>query len=440
MFQLPTRAGNKRHNFIVIGLEFIFFGIAVALVSPTTILPSFADQLGAPAIFIGFLTTLIHVSWSFPQLFAGPLVARLPRKKPMLMTMVYIGRPTILLLGLLVWLTGASPTWLILLGIVLTVLIMFGTDSFAGVAWLEMISRMFDSRERPGFMAIWQAVASILILGMGGLVAFILSDKGPAFPNNYALMISLSGAAFMISALFLALMKEPLPEPGSEGDAAESITLRGLLPNLLRIWRSDSAFRLATLSRLFFSLSMVTFPFYVLYATDVLALPPRVIGLFIGAQTTGTLLGALTLGRIADQRGAEHAIRLALGVILTAPLLALGIAAGLGLLRSVYLWIYLCIGVADNLVVIGYFNYILNTAPERERPVYIGASNAIANLGTFSPILGGWLLVRTSYEFLFVLSLALLAIAFWLALRLRPSLSAQELEVREPQAMLNKEL
>ena len=87
-------------------------------------------------------------------------------------------------------------------------------------------------------------------------------------------------------------------------------------------------------------------------------------------------------------------------------------------LRWLYVWIYVCIGLADNLIMLGYLNYMFDIIPAGQRPIYMGAFNAIGAIGVLGPSIAGWLLGLTSYAVLFAISLGFGLLTLGLAIRL----------------------
>lgn len=408
------REGNVRHNFNVIGAEFIAFAIALAFMNPNTLLPAFARELGASTIIVGAVTTILEFSWNVPQLVAGPVVSGFRYKKTPLMRAILIGRPFVIFFALLLWLTGGTPQWLMLVLMFVMIVIMFSTDAFAGVAWFDIIGRAFRHDRRPGYMAAWHAVSSLVVLAISGLITLLLSESGPPFPLNYAWLFGLAGAALLISAIFLAMLREPDPAPIDPEDEAG---LRDVIPQLAKTWRDDPELRRITLSRFFFAFSLIAAPFYVIYATDALDLPLSVVGLFVGAQTFGGLIGSLFLGRIGNRYGAHVSIRIGLLALMTAPLLALLIEwTGLPMLVSVFVWIYVGLGIAQSTSIIGYLNTIIALAPDAKRAVYMGLANSISGLAVISPVLGGWMVARLGYASVFLASMICIGIALVLAI------------------------
>jgi len=67
---------------------------------------------------------------------------------------------------------------------------------------------------------------------------------------------------------------------------------------------------------------------------------------------------------------------------------------------------------------LGFFGWVIDHAPDNQRPLYIGLANLATAIGQLSPLLAGFLLLFLSYPSLFALSLALTLCAFFLSRRL----------------------
>ncbi len=417
--------GDVRHNFNVIGAEFIAFAIALAFMNPNTLLPAFAKELGASTIVVGAVMTVLEFAWNVPQFAAGPIVSGFRHKKTPLMRAILIGRPAVILFALLLWLTGGTPQWLILVMMFVMIIIMFSTDAFAGVAWFDIIGRAFRHNRRPGYMALWHGVSSLVVLAISGLITLLLSENGPPFPFNYVWLFGLAGVSLMISAIFLALIREPDPGPM---DSEDENGLGDIIPQLVKTWRADPELRRITLSRFFFAFSLIAAPFYVIYATEVLDLPLSVVGLFVGAQTLGALISSLFLGRIGNRFGAHVSLQVGLAALLTAPLLALLIEwTGLPVLVSAFVWIYVGLGIAQSTSIIGYLNTTIALAPDAKRAVYMGLANSISGLAVISPVIGGWMVAQVGYASVFLVSLVCIGVALVLAITFKaPPLTPEQ--------------
>ncbi len=411
---------KKTRNFIAFGTDYVFFASALAFMGLNTILPSFANQLGASPTLVGSIVTVLLISWCIPQLVAGNLAARFERKKSLLVRMVFAGRPFTLLVPLIVILTQARPAWLNLLVILAAMAIFFGTDAFAAVPWYELLGRAFPADERGRIISIWQVGKAVMLFGLAILTGWILSGQGPSFPYNYALLFWGGVVCLGISAIGITgIYESPPPE---DEPAATYVAWRSFGTYLLRLWQEDPRFRQLVLARVLFSYSTMAFPFYVLYATDELLMSPQTIGAFIFAQTAGASLSSLILGRVADRWGAQRVIQIGTSVAITAPILALALTLAQDsltvFLTYIYIWVYVCIGLTENMMMLGYMNYLFDIIPSGKRAMYMGTFNALTSIGVLAPTVAGWLLGQTSYGVLFGVALIFGIITLTLVSRL----------------------
>jgi MFS family permease len=413
---------GQRRNVFAFGGDTISFQIALSFININTILPAFVSQLGGSSASVGLMVTAFGLSWCLPQLIAGNVVARYSRKKPLVILLAFLGRVTMPAMAILIVATRANPPWLIQTMLYVALAVFLGSDAFATMGWLDMLGRAIPPEKRGHYISLWQAIAALGVTGASLLVRVILSEQGPPFPDNFAVIFALGSVALYASAISGATIWEP--PLSDENPTSEHIDWSDFGRHLAQIFREDHRLCRAAVTRVLFSMGAMAFPFYVLYATDELHLPDETIGIFIFAQTAGALLGSLVLGRMADRYGPQRVIQIGSFVILSAPvlglLLALGNSAMTDVLRHGYLWIYVCIGLANSLLFLGFSNYVLDIAPANQRTIYLGAFNTINSVGTLGTTLAGWLLGVTSYSVLFVVTLVFGVLTFLFALRLVP--------------------
>ena len=126
------------------------------------------------------------------------------------------------------------------------------------------------------------------------------------------------------------------------------------------------------------------------------------------------------------------------GAFLAMELLALALFVGLAMRPLAaalgpmviypYLLVFFFMGIYMSNTGWPYFNWILEYAPEGQRPLYIGIINTLAALTMLAPALGGWLITVVSYPALFIAALAFAGLALVLSTTLpstRPVQSAQ---------------
>ena len=86
-----------------------------------------------------------------------------------------------------------------------------------------------------------------------------------------------------------------------------------------------------------------------------------------------------------------------------------------------YPLVYAMLGIVNSTWMLGFFNYLLEIAPEGMRPAYVGLGNTLMGVLTLAPIAGGWLLEATSYTVLFGVTTVIGMAGFVLSLGMKPT-------------------
>jgi len=415
--QYPITNLHYRRNFICFVLDYVFFGVGMAFVSQTTVLPSFISQLTDSAPLIGLASTVQTGAWLLPQLIAASYLADKDRKKPYILLPAALGRPVFwLLAGVLFLASDPAPT--LILGLFFASLAIFmGTDALASVAWFDVLSKAIPPTRRGRLIGAGQVLSGLLTVGAGAVVTFLLGPQGPPFPHNYALLFFLAGMAFFASWLAIVFLREPV-----KPTQAKRLPWNTFLPELLTVLREDRAFSLVTALRLLTGLSGMAVPFYVIYATEELHFSAEAIGLFISAQVVGGILAGFVLGYLNERSGSKIVVQWSTMLAIASPLLALlmrpiGHLAGASTIY-VYSLIFLAIGALNSAYMSGFMNFVLELAPSEERATYIALTNTLCGVLLVVPFLGGWLLQVTSYPVLFAVTAGGVAFALLLTFRL----------------------
>jgi MFS family permease len=413
-----TLPPNYRRNVIAFMGDWISFGIALAFASGSTVLPALVNQLSGSSLAVGLISTLGSGGWLLPQLFAANRVHRLSRKKPAIIIPSLIGRPMFLIAALaILYLAVPNPT------LTATIfLVGFGIfsvcDGISSVPWFDLFSKAVPPWRRGRFIGTTQVISAIITIGVGGIVAYILSDRSPfQYPANYAALFFATAAFLGISLLFTISIRE-VP---SEAEAAK-LTLRDYLRELKGIWKGDRDFRLITGIRVLLGLAALSTPFYTVYAINVKGVSMGTVGWFLSAQIAGGFVYSIIGGYLLERYGGRLTTNVEAILVLMPPLL--GIVAGYSVpgespwFTAVYVLLFVFLGAMNNSFMLGHMNYLLEMSPEEKRPIYIGLSNTLTGYIVVVPLLGGVLVNLVSYEPLYILTALCLAPTLALTLRL----------------------
>ena len=415
---------HYRRNFAALVADFSLFGVAMAFISPSTVLPAFVRQLTDSPLLIGLNSTIQTAGWLFPQLIAANYLVGKAQKKRYILIPAAIGRPICFLLALALVLGAARHPALVLTLLFLGSALFWVGDALASVPWFDVVGKAIPARWRGRLFSLGQIVSGLLTVGAGWVINNILGVAGPSFPRNYAALFGIAGALFGLSWLALTALKEP----AGPAETADAESEAPFLQRLSRIWRQDRDFRLFIAVRLLAGLGGLAIPFYIVFGADQLGLGQGVVGSFTSAQVIGGMIGAAVLGALYERRGGRRVIQAGVGAGLFVPLWALALPvllpAGHPWLVYGYGLVFLGLGVMQSNFMQGFFNYLLDLAPEDERATYIALSNTLNGVVLWPvALIGGAILKATgnSYATLFAVTaigvgLGLLCMA-WLAER-----------------------
>lgn len=377
------------------------FGGALGFIGYSTVLPTMALALTKSEPYVGLITTLWSGMWLLPQLPAGRRLAGRAYNKPVLVKTALFSRIALMALALGLLLTTNLAVLAILLP--LTIIIFRGLDAVSAVAWFDVISKAFPPHVRGKILGWTQSAAFSAQFLASFVVAWALGTSGPAFPNNYALLMGLAALFVMVSWVAVLFYVEPRGEV-----IARPVTQLRLRDHVGHILKTDRAFRLNAIGRILIGGIGFATPFYVVQATQVLNVPSDTIGLFLAAQTIGGVTSSLILGPISQRRGSHLVMRATMILGLIPPILGLLLyffAQGSATLATIgTALIFAAMGATDGSFLLGFLQHVIEIAPPGQRTAYTGLSNTIGGLTVIAPTIGGLLLQATSFPVLFIVT------------------------------------
>ena len=358
----------------------------------TTVLVGLASQLTNDKTLIGAVGMTWSVSWFLPQLIAARIVRGKPRQKPYLMIPSLIGRNAFLLIALWLIVTQAQAPILTVWMLIAGLCIFNVCDALAGVAWFDMMSRTLSPRTRSRVISIGQLIASLLGIGVGLVVERILAPDGLPFPQNYAFIFGCAWVCMALSLLLISFMREtPMTEA-----AQQQATEINFIASLREAWQSDKLFRKVLVMRILTGIELMAASFYLVFAKEQLGLSDSATGIFNIALIVGGIAGVALFGWLADRFTSLIVIRAAAIMQLAAPVIALAFAvmhmisgAFAGVALAGFFAVFVLRGAIEHSLVLGALGYLMDSAPERHRAMYVGAFNTLSGVVAMTPVLAG---------------------------------------------------
>lgn len=370
---------DARWNALALGADFSLFVIGLSFASQSTILPAFAETLGASNLVIGAIPALMTLGWFLPSLLAAGYTEALPRRLPFVLRWSAWERVPFVALALVAFfVAGPAPTLAcaLLLGLLLL------TTTIGGVlmpAWMDIVGRAIPSHLRGRFFGITSLIGSAGGLLGSGLTAWILAAVAP--PASYGWCFSVATVCMALSYAALVMTREPpVPAP------APAVPLGTYLRRIPALLRRDRNFSRFLVARAFAAGGTMAPGFYTVYALRALGAESWQVGVFTSVLFSGQMLGNLALGWMADRWG--HRVVIMVG----AAALALASATALGAPSlEVYILVFALTGIHQAATSVSNLSVLLEFAPTvEERPTYIGlGTTAVGPVVFAAPLLGG---------------------------------------------------
>jgi MFS family permease len=213
-----------------------------------------------------------------------------------------------------------------------------------------------------------------------------------------------------ISYLGLGSVKEPVEEVHKT-----HLSFQKFLKKTFRILKSDSNYKKFLLVEILIGSSALALPFYVLYAKDVLKVRLEMVGIFLAAQMLGSALSNFLWAHLSDFVGNKRVIQISALLALTIPLVAIMTPPNLSIL---FILLFLLVGFFTAGYTIGKTNFLLDLAPQKDRPAYISLNGTLTFPVTIFPLMGGAIVQHISYNFLFMITPLMVLAGFLLSLQL----------------------
>lgn len=400
---------HTRWNFAVIAGESTCFQLGLAWADPAAVLPLFIGHLSRSTVLVGLVTFLQRLGYILPQLPMAAILGHRPRRLPFLRWGVFFGRLPFLGFVVYLWVYGVQRPGFVLVFMMFAYLCTALGNGVVAVPWQDIIAKSIPAFLRGRFFATMQFATALGAVAVGFVVRWMLGPDGPDFPRDYTILFTLVAVFFSLSTLGCGITREPirpvLDQPQS---------LRELLAGAKPLLRHRAEFRGLALISLFGSGMSFTTPFYIVYATRELGVPPQLAGIYIWAAVLGGAVFSLIWGHLNDRRGPLTVIRGGCVFVILAPLLALGIPAvcrlatpvvpsALAAIPYAYSLVFLIGGSTNGAFWMGNTNYLFELADHPDRPRYIALLSLLSAPGALFPLLIGWLLTFLPYALVFSL-------------------------------------
>ncbi len=421
-----------KRNFALGVINGAIYQVGLACMDPGTVIAAFVVYLlkDDPHLmyWIALMSSIRVAGWLWPPPLMAGLMERTPRK------IGYYrgsGAARVVILGVITFVVipraGQWPpmhTFAAFAGLMMLV------NSFGGIGMIpffDIIGKSMPPNYLGRFFGTRRFFGGILAFAAGFAVKHILDERtGYGFPENYSAIFLMAWACTALSVLFFSFADEP---PGAVH--RRRLSLLHQMRRGPRIVRRDRHYRGLILVRVLSGLTNFSLPFIVPFAQMRLGATEAMVGLFVSLLMLSSTVSNVLWSYVSDAHGNRRLLLITNSVGLGAPVLALVaaraspdvVATLLGVQFTPQLLIVsaalLLLGFSQSGRMMGETNYLLEIAPARRRPTYMGIMYAILVPLAFSPLVAAAVIGREQrFELGFALSLlfgiACVAATLWL--------------------------
>jgi MFS family permease len=399
---------NLRWNYVAISCDWVLFVFALSLISSTTVMPAFAQRLGASNLVLGAIPAVFSLGFYLPGIFAAGHIEQLPRKLPFLLRFTLLERVPPLVVALAALAFARTQPFLVLVVLLLGVGSMASASGALWPGWMELVAKVIPLRLRGRMFAIGSGLGALLGLLATVVVGYFLESF--PFPLNYSLCFAAAFVAAMTSFGVVATTRE-YPLPSGKPAVGLGTYLRAL-PSVLR---RDSAFAWFLVVRGALNAGALANGFFTPSALRDYHAAEWQIAAFTSFLLLGQTVGNLLLGYVGDRRG--H--KLVLGASVVAQILANLVSLGASSVGAFYL-VFALVGASTGAASIAGNNLPLEYADPADRPTYVAMATAVLTpLVVLAPLLGGAIADQLGYRPVFALATILSLVSLVAYARLR---------------------
>jgi MFS family permease len=394
-------------NYLAHLLHGIFAQTGFQLLQAPTFLPAYVFSLSGSTTLVGLARSCQALGMLATPVIGARLIEHRSRVIPMVFGTGAAMRLSVLAMALAGYYLGTQAN-LIAICVLMGLYGLF--TGMQGVTFQFLVSKVIPVEKRGALGGARSAIAGLVASTVGVIGGYIVEHNW--LGNGYATVLLVAFAMAAIGLLPVLIMREP----ESPGRPQQSLVSR--LRELPALMRSDADYRAYTWARALGAGGRMGLPYYVLYASAVVTLPPGGLGWLTGAILVANRGSTLLWGLLADRRGFRNVLVLSLLVWIGATVVLMN-ATSFTLVLLGFVGLGVGIGGFEQACL----NMVLEFGTREDLPMRIALSQTAEQVvNVIAPLAGGLIVATASYLPMFATAIAVQVAALALIV----------LRVREP--------
>ncbi|MCL2821178.1 MAG: MFS transporter [Oscillospiraceae bacterium] len=373
---------NINHNMKMFFIDGITFMPSMALISITSVIPYFLDQLGASTFQIALATTMALVCVLVTQPVFGYIASRAKVMHKTFARILLAQRLSFLLFVLLIPVFSGSHPTLINLFLFFWFIFNIFVGSYA-IFFTPLIIRLLPPDKRGTLRGYGLAIGSFLGVGMSALIPLILNRI--VFPYNFMTIFALGAFFLFVNVVIFFSMRQ-----SDDFIPNEPMSISQYLREMPSTVRTNPPFRAMILTCVFLAMANSILPYYTLYAIREFSATETHVAVLAGLAILSAAIGNVSFGYVIDRFGPRTVAVIAANCLIAAGVLILTI-------HSLYVLFvaWALANICNSGTLASSQLLFAEVSPQTKIPLYVGvftiisASVSSAIVLLFAPILEG---------------------------------------------------
>lgn len=388
---------NVPESFLLNAASGALTKLADQLASPGLVLAWILSAIGAPAFWAGLLVPVREAGAMAPQLVIAGRIRAYATRKWFWVAAAIIQSASLGLIAISVWTLPPAAAGAAVVGFLLVFSIARGV---ASISFKDVVAKTIPKRRRGRLLAIRATAGGILAVAAGAALRF-LGDENDI--DILLALVCLAAALWLSAAGFFGAIPE---QKGATDGGRNAIKEAAAGWRILRQNRGLVLFITAR-SLLALGVALAT-PYFALLAYNRTDGAAANLALLLIASSLAGVLSSPVWGWMADLSSRRVIMLAALvGAAASAAALALAFIETGPWTAALFALAFVVLGLAQAGLRLGRKTYLVDGAPEKDRPTYVAVANTIIGLVTIAGGALGFLAQGVSVTAVVALLLAL---------------------------------
>lgn len=353
------------YNLRLFFMDGLLFMPGMTLISITTVIPYFLEQLDASTFQIAMAASMGLVLVFISNPVFGSIASRARRLHKGFAKTIFLQRGIFFAFVLSIPLFYRNPPLLVWLFLFFWGVFNIFVGSY-GVFFTPLLLKLLPQEKRGAIRGLGFAIGSAVGVALAALIPFLLNNL--PFPYNFMLIFSIGCLFLLVNALMFWLMREP-----EDNQPRLALNVLEYIKGLPGCIGENASFRAMILMCTFLVIANALIPYYTLYAIRVFSATEAHIAMLAALAVVSAAFSHVLLGIIVDKKGpALISIIVACFVILAGGLATIG--NSLEMLFAAWFFANLAL---NGYMLVGTL-LLGEVAPSEKLPLYVGALNTVS--------------------------------------------------------------